>query len=140
MTLTAFVLFGTGASGHYGKTIHNGIEHGMPFDISEAWRDMTKGLGMSLDEVGHELDRWNRDGELKNTFLLKIGADKCHKVDPKTEAHVLETAEDRVVQYNTGEEGTGVWSNIEAIKQHVQASTLTTAYLLRVASGDLNQR
>lgn len=131
---------GTGGAGHYCKMIHNGIEHGMMSAISEAWAIMTKGLGMSLDEVGDELQRWNQNGELKNTFLVKIGAEICRKVDEKTGQHVLDTVEDKVVQDWTGEEGTGVWSNIEAIDKHVPAPTLTTAHFLRIASGDLHQR
>jgi len=45
-----------------------------------------------------------------------------------------------VVQDYTGEEGTGVWSNDEAVDQHVPAPTLTSAHFLRIASGDLEQR
>jgi len=120
--------------------IHNGIEHGMMAAISEAWAIMTKGLGMGLDEVGDELDRWNSDGGLKNTFLIKIGVDICKKKDPQSGSHVLEVVEDKVVQDYTGEEGTGVWSNTEAVEQHVPAPTLTTAHFLRIASGDLHQR
>ena len=131
---------GTGGSGHYCKMIHNGIEHGMMSAISEAWAIMTKGLGMSLDEVGDELERWNSDGGLKNTFLVRIGADICRKTDSKTGKHVLDSVEDKVVQDYTGEEGTGVWSNTEAVEQHVPAPTLSTAHFLRIASGDLEQR
>lgn len=36
--------------------------------------------------------------------------------------------------------GTGIWSNLEAITQHVPAPTLTVAHFLRIASGDLHQR
>lgn len=131
---------GTGASGHYCKMIHNGIEHGMMSAIAEAWSIMTKGLNMSLDEIGDELERWNRDGELKNTFLIGIGADICRTKDQETGEHVLDTVEDKVVQDYTGEEGTGVWSNTEAVEQHVPAPTLSTAHFLRIASGDLNER
>ena len=40
----------------------------------------------------------------------------------------------------TGEEGTGIWSNTEAIELHVPAPTLASAHFLRIASGDLHQR
>lgn len=130
---------GTGGAGHYCKMIHNGIEHGMMSAIAEAWGIMTKGLGMSLDEVGDELHRWNKSGELQGTFLVRIGAEICQTKDDKGQ-HVLDTVEDKVVQDFTGEEGTGIWSNTEAVNHHVPAPTLTMAHYLRLASGDLHQR
>lgn len=119
--------------------IHNGIEHGMMSAIAEAWGIMTKGLGMNLDEVGEELHRWNKSGELQGTFLVRIGAEICLTKDSKGQ-RVLDTVEDKVVQDFTGEEGTGIWSNTEAVMQHVPAPTLTTAHYFRLASGDLHQR
>lgn len=130
---------GVGGAGHYCKMIHNGIEHGMMSAISEAWAIMHRGLGMSLDEVGAEFQRWNESKELESTFLISIGADICRTKNDKGE-RVLEQVEDKVVQDYTGEEGTGVWSNDEAVEQHVPAPTLTTAHFLRIASGDLHQR
>jgi 6-phosphogluconate dehydrogenase len=58
---------GTGGSGHYVKMIHNGIEHGMMSAISEAWGIMKLGLGMSDDDIGDTLDKWNNEGELVRT-------------------------------------------------------------------------
>ena len=130
---------GTGGAGHYVKMIHNGIEHGMMSAISEAWGIMVSGLGMSLNEVGDELDRWNESGELRGTFLVRIGAEIC-KTRDKDGKKVLDEVEDKVVQDFTGEEGTGIWSNTEAIDLHVPAPTLSTAHFLRIASGDRNQR
>ncbi|CAK4031268.1 6-phosphogluconate dehydrogenase (decarboxylating) like [Lecanosticta acicola] len=130
---------GTGGAGHYCKMIHNGIEHGMMSAMAEAWAIMKKGLGMSLDEIGEELHRWNQSGELQGTFLVRIGAEICLTRDDKGE-RVLDTVGDKVVQDWTGEEGTGIWSNVEAIEQHVPSPTLSTAHFLRIASGDLHQR
>lgn len=55
---------GTGGAGHYVKMIHNGIEHGMMSAISEAWGIMRTGLGMSEDDIGDVLEKWNSKGEL----------------------------------------------------------------------------
>lgn len=120
--------------------IHNGIEHGMMSAISEAYAIMRKGLGMSLDEISQTFDMWNSEGELKGTFLIWISRDICGMKDPKTGQYVLDSVEDKVVQDYTGEEGTGIWSNVEAVEQHVPAPTLTTAHYLRLASGDRHQR
>jgi len=130
----------TGGGGHYCKMIHNGIEHGMMSAISEAWGIMKHGLGMSLDEMGDVFEKWNREGELRGTFLISISADICRTKDLRTGEYVLDTVEDKVVQDFTGEEGTGVWSNTEAIEHHVTAPTMAAAHFLRIASGDLHQR
>jgi 6-phosphogluconate dehydrogenase len=130
---------GTGGGGHYCKMIHNGIEHGMMSAIAEAWAIMHKGLGMDLDAVGDELHKWNKSGELEGTFLVRIGAEICHTKAPDG-ARVLESVGDKVVQDYCGEEGTGIWSNTEAVDHHVPAPTLTASHFMRVASADLAQR
>jgi len=84
----------------------------------------------------------------EGTFLISIGADLSHKREPgndsssgdksssKEEQHPLVISEvlDKVVQDITGEEGTGIWSNTEAIELHVPAFTLNTAHAFRLAS------
>ncbi|KAI4741464.1 6-phosphogluconate dehydrogenase C-terminal domain-like protein [Aureobasidium sp. EXF-12298] len=131
---------GTGGAGHYVKMIHNGIEHGMMSAISEAWGIMRTGLGLSEDEIGDIFEKWNTEGELQGTFLVKIGADICRTKDPKNGERVLETVEDKVVQDITGEEGTGIWSNEEAVGEHIPAPTLSSAHFFRLASADRAQR
>jgi 6-phosphogluconate dehydrogenase len=130
---------GTGGSGHYIKMIHNGIEHGMMSAISEAWQIMSKGLGMSLEEIGETLAKWNDDGQLRGTFLISIGAEICWTKD-ESGKRVLETVEDKVVQDFTGEEGTGIWANEEAVSRHIPAPTLTTAHFFRLASAKRSLR
>ncbi|KAK4961774.1 hypothetical protein LTR10_002265 [Elasticomyces elasticus] len=130
---------GTGGAGHYCKMIHNGIEHGMMSAIAEAYGLMRTGLGMSLEEISGVFDDWNSKGELQGTFLIWISRDICRTKNGNGQ-YVLDTVEDKVVQDYTGEEGTGVWSNTEAVEHHVPAPTLTAAHYLRVASGDRHQR
>ncbi|SLM35280.1 6-phosphogluconate dehydrogenase [Lasallia pustulata] len=130
---------GEGGAGHYVKMVHNGIEHGMMSAISEAWQIMTICLGMSYDEVGKEFERWNADGELKGTFLVSIGIQICQQRDDHHK-HVLAGIKDKVVQDIDGSEGTGIWTNEEAIRLHIPAPTLTTAHFIRIASADRAQR
>lgn len=130
---------GTGGAGHYCKMIHNGIEHGMMSAICETWSLMTKGLDLSQDEIGDIFAQWNKSGELQGTFLIRIGAEICKTKNEKGE-RVLDTVEDKVVQDVCGEEGTGIWSNTQAVDLHIPAPTLTTAHYLRLASADLHQR
>ena len=48
--------------------------------------------------------------------------------------HVLSIVEDKVVQDVDGTEGTGIWSQLEAVRLHVPAPSLTTAHFIRLAS------
>ena len=141
-------LIGSGGSGHFVKMMHNGIEHGMMSAICEAWGIM-KHMGMELDDIADVLRDWNESGELvsslwcitgqflthlqQGTFLLAISADIC-RTRSSDDSPVLSTLLDKVVQDVTGEEGTGVWSNVEAIDLHVAAPTLHAAHAFRVAS------
>lgn len=78
----------------------------------------------------------------QGTFLVSIGADLSHKrepgdksnPDPQQHPLVISEVLDKVVQDLTGEEGTGIWSNTEAIELHVPAFTLNVAHALRLAS------
>ncbi|KAF1936828.1 6-phosphogluconate dehydrogenase C-terminal domain-like protein [Clathrospora elynae] len=140
-------IIGKGGAGHYVKMMHNGIEHGMMSAICEAWGIMRK-IGMGYEEIGDVFSQWNSEGELRGTFLISIGADLSHKrelgnksdkseksnQDPNHHPLVIDQVLDKVVQDITGEEGTGVWSNTQAIDLHVPASTLNAAHALRLAS------
>ncbi|KAF2200992.1 6-phosphogluconate dehydrogenase C-terminal domain-like protein [Delitschia confertaspora ATCC 74209] len=134
-------IIGRGGAGHYVKMIHNGIEHGMMSAICEAWGMMRK-LGMGYEEIGNVFKKWNDSGELRGTFLISIGADLSHKRDSASPSNPLVISQvlDKVVQDVTGEEGTGVWSNTEAIEQHVPAFTLNVAHALRLASAYRGER
>ncbi|KAF1955072.1 6-phosphogluconate dehydrogenase-like protein [Byssothecium circinans] len=136
-------ILGKGGSGHYVKMIHNGIEHGMMSAISESWGLMRK-LGLRYQEIGDVFAKWNESGELKGTFLISIGADLSNKREPSSSNgkadsdsnHPLVISEvlDKVVQDITGEEGTGIWSNTEAIEHHIPAFTLNISHAFRLAS------
>ena len=53
---------------------------------------------------------------------------------------MLAEVQDKVVQDVDEEEGTGVWSNEEAVSKHIPAPTLSTAHFLRVVSANRSQR
>ena len=50
---------GPGASGHYVKMVHNGIEYGDMQMIAETYDIMRRVLGMSAAEIGAVFERWN---------------------------------------------------------------------------------
>ncbi len=130
---------GAGGAGHYVKMIHNGIEHGMMSAVSEAWQIMNVCLGMKYDQIGEEFARWSKDGELRGTFLVDIGIQICQQRD-KEGKHVLGEVQDKVVQDVDGTEGTGTWSNAEAVRLHVPSPSLTSSHYIRIASADRAQR
>jgi 6-phosphogluconate dehydrogenase len=130
--------------------VHNGIENGMLSAISEAWSLLHKSLGLSFEEIGHIFEKWNAEGELKNTFLVRIGSEICRtKKTPQGDkngegagdsGYVLDDVLDKVVQDDDNSEGTLYWSVSEAALRHVAAPTIATGHFLRVASGNRDQR
>ena len=77
---------------------------------------------------------WRRsDVFQRGTFLVSIGADICRQKDEEGK-HVLSIVQDKVVQDVDGTEGTGIWSQLEAVRLHVPAPSLTTAHFIRLAS------
>lgn len=142
---------GPGGAGHYVKMVHNGIENGMLSTLCEAWEILNQGLAKSYDEIGKIFEKWNAEGELKNTYLVEIGSEICQRKktphgDKKGEAastkggHVLNDVLDKVVQDDDDTEGTLYWTVMEAADRHVSASTIATGHFLRVASGNRAQR
>lgn len=130
--------------------LHNGIETGILSTMCEAWGLLHKSLGLPNDEIGKIFERWNSDGELRNTFLLQIGSEICQrKKTPEgdgrgegigTSGHVLDDVLDKVVQDYDNSEGTFFWSVMEAADRHVSCPTIAASQFFRVASADRAQR
>ncbi|KAI9925172.1 hypothetical protein AWENTII_011633 [Aspergillus wentii] len=142
---------GPGGSGHFVKMVHNGIEGGMLSTTAEAWSILHNGLGLNYDEIGDIFSKWDKDGELRNNFLIQIAADICHiKRTPqgdykgegasKNNGWVLDDVLDKVVQDDDNTEGTPLWSLMDTAARHVSAPTLAAAHYLRVASGNREER
>ncbi|KAI5900518.1 6-phosphogluconate dehydrogenase C-terminal domain-like protein [Schizophyllum commune H4-8] len=141
---------GPGGSGHYVKMVHNGIEHGMLSLVCEAWGLLRKSLGLSNAEIGTILAAWNASGELRDCFLLEIGAEICQRQktpegDQNGEGkgdfgYVLDDVLDKVVQDDDGTEGTGYWTVAETALRHVAAPAVAAGHALRIASGNRAQR
>ncbi|OCK76987.1 6-phosphogluconate dehydrogenase C-terminal domain-like protein, partial [Lepidopterella palustris CBS 459.81] len=132
---TCVGIVGRGSSGHYVNMVHNGIKHGMISAISEAWGIMKNGLGMDYEEIGTVFEKWSESGELRGMLLISIGADLSRKCDPSSDnTLVLPIALDKVVQDITGEEGTRIWYNAEAINLQIPTPTLHVSHDFRLAS------
>ncbi|OOQ85250.1 6-phosphogluconate dehydrogenase, decarboxylating [Penicillium brasilianum] len=142
---------GPGGSGHFVKMVHNGIEGGMLSALAEAWSYMHFGLGMDYEQIGDVFTDWNFKGELRNNFLISIGADivrakKTPKGDWKGEGasdnngYVLDDVLDKVVQDDDNSEGTPLWSVMESASRHVSTPTLAAAHYMRITSGNRAER
>ncbi|KAI1074208.1 6-phosphogluconate dehydrogenase, decarboxylating [Whalleya microplaca] len=141
---------GPHGAGHYVKMVHNGIENGMLSAVCEAWSFLNKSLGLANDEIGKIFEKWNSEGELKNTYLIQIGSEICQRAKtPEGDQHgegkgeggyVLDDVLDKVVQDDDSSEGTLFWTVMDAADRHVSAPTIAAGHFFRVASGNRAQR
>ncbi|KAL4922473.1 nucleoside phosphorylase domain-containing protein [Aspergillus aurantiobrunneus] len=142
---------GPGGAGHFVKMVHNGIEGGMLSAVAEAWSLLHYGRGLGYEEIADIFAEWNKEGELRNNFLLEIGADLLRiKKSPQgdgrgegvsqNDGYVLDDVLDKVVQDDDNTEGTPYWSVMESAARHVSAPTLATAHYMRIASGNRIER
>jgi 6-phosphogluconate dehydrogenase len=115
---------GAGSSGHYVKTVHNGIEYGIMQLLAEVYDLLHRGLGMTNPELADLFDTWHK-GEL-NSFLVEITATIFRKMDPKTGKHLVDVILDVARQ-----KGTGKWTSQEAMDLQVPLMTIDAAVALR---------
>ncbi|HYC30582.1 MAG TPA: NADP-dependent phosphogluconate dehydrogenase [Chitinophagaceae bacterium] len=64
---------GPGASGHFVKMVHNGIEYAMMQLIADTYELLKKGCGMNNEQLHQLFSQWNK-GKLQS-YLLEITAD-----------------------------------------------------------------
>ncbi|CCX07762.1 Similar to 6-phosphogluconate dehydrogenase, decarboxylating; acc. no. C8VP36 [Pyronema omphalodes CBS 100304] len=120
--------------------IHNGIEQGMLGVLNEVWEMLFKCLHTNLDDLSKIFEGWAASGELKNNFLVSIGADICSQKKQDERGHILNEVQDKVVQDADNSEGTGVWTVMEAAKRHVSTPTIAASHFLRIASANRAER
>lgn len=103
---------GPDGTGHFVKTVHNGIEYADMQMIAEVYGLMRDGLGLPADEIGKAFERWN--GGPLESYLIEISGIVARTVDPASGKPLLD-----VIVDSAGQKGTGRWSVIEA--QHLAA-------------------
>ena len=148
---------GTGASGHYVKMVHNGIEYAMMQLLAESYDLLKRGFGVSNDALADLFDDWS-EGPLQS-FLVEITADifrvrdeaplprtgeepeagdELDQVPPDAEAepgYVLDAIVDRAAQ-----KGTGKWTSQSALDLGVPTPTIDAAVTARYMSALKDQR
>lgn len=115
---------GSGASGHYVKMVHNGIEYGIMQLLGEIYDLLHRGVGLTHAELADLFDSWQR-GPL-SSFLVEITAKILRKTDPKTGKPLVEMILDVARQ-----KGTGKWTSQEAMDLQVPLLTIDAAVALR---------
>ncbi|TDQ06369.1 NADP-dependent phosphogluconate dehydrogenase [Pedobacter metabolipauper] len=126
---------GPGASGHFVKMVHNGIEYSMMQLLAETYDLLKNGLGYNNDQIYALFEKWN-NGRLKS-FLLEVTKDIFKVKDEKTGGFLLDYVKDEAKS-----KGTGKWTSqvsmdlqlpIPTINESVSARDLSKFKALRVS-------
>ncbi|MEJ2882107.1 NADP-dependent phosphogluconate dehydrogenase [Pedobacter sp. GR22-6] len=95
---------GPGASGHFVKMVHNGIEYAMMQVLAETYDLLKNGLGYNNDQIFSLFEKWN-NGRLKS-FLLEVTRDIFKVKDEKTGNFLIDMIKDEAKS-----KGTGKWTS-----------------------------
>ena len=125
---------GPGGSGHFVKTVHNGIEYGIEQILAEAYDLMKRISKLSSNEMSKVFAQWNETEEL-SSYLVEI-TEICLKTkDDLTGDYVVEKILDKA-----GQKGTGLWTVISALELGVPVPTIYASLNARVMSSLKEQR
>jgi 6-phosphogluconate dehydrogenase len=115
---------GPGASGHFVKMVHNGIEYGLMQLIAETYQILKTGLKLDNEEIGAVFTKWN-EGRLQS-FLLDITKDIFAYKAPGTDHLLLDDIKDEAKA-----KGTGKWTSQVAMDLQAPIPTIDTAVSMR---------
>ena len=125
---------GSGGSGHFVKTVHNGIEYGIEQILAEAYDLMKRVCGMSGEEMATVMGYWNKTEEL-SSYLVEI-TEACLRVkDPEDGSDLVEKIMDKA-----GQKGTGLWTVVSALELGASVPTIYASLNGRVMSSMKDQR
>ena len=124
---------GPGGAGHYVKMVHNGIEYALMQLIAESYDIMSRGLGLTNEELEAVYRHWN-EGEL-NSYVIEITAGIFGKVDELTGKCLVD-----VILDQAGQKGTGKWTSQNAMDLGVPAPTIDAAVSMRDLSALKDER
>lgn len=115
---------GPGASGHFVKMVHNGIEYGLMQLIAETYEIMKKGLKMDNASIGEVYTKWN-EGRLQS-FLMDITKDIFAFNAPGTDHLLIDDIKDEARA-----KGTGKWTSQVAMDLQAPIPTIDSAVSMR---------
>jgi 6-phosphogluconate dehydrogenase len=119
---------GPGASGHFVKMTHNGIEYAIMQLLAEAYEILKNGLDYDNHQIQQVFEDWN-NGRLKS-FLMEITKDVFLFKDVKTGNLLVDEIKDEAKS-----KGTGKWTSQVAMDVEVPIPTIDAA----VASRNLSK-
>ena len=115
---------GPGASGHFVKMVHNGIEYGIMQLIAETYELLYKGLQLPDEEIYELFKKWN-EGRLQS-FLIEITRDIFAFKEEGAERLLLHNIKDQARA-----KGTGKWTSQSAYDLETPITTIDTAVSMR---------
>ena len=125
---------GPGGSGHFVKTVHNGIEYGIEQILAEAYDLMRRVSKMECSEISKVFGLWNKTDEL-SSYLVEITEICLRQKDNFTDDYIVEMILDKA-----GQKGTGLWTVVSALELGVSVPTIYASLNARVMSSLKDQR
>ncbi len=125
---------GPGGSGHFVKTVHNGIEYGIEQILAEAYDLMKRVGGMTGTQMADVLAQWNASEEL-SSYLVEITEVCLRTKDPDDGSDLVEKIMDQA-----GQKGTGLWTVVSALELGASVPTIYASLNGRVMSSMKPQR
>lgn len=126
---------GPGASGHFVKMVHNGIEYAIMQILAEAYYMLKHGMGYNNEQIYNTFKKWN-EGRLQ-CFLLEVTRDIFTVKDEKSGGYLID-----VIRDEAKSKGTGKWTSqvsmdldcpIPTINEAVSSRDLSKYKTLRIA-------
>lgn len=114
---------GPGASGHFVKMTHNGIEYAIMQLLAEAYDMMKNGLGYDNKDIQRVFESWNK-GRLQS-FLMEITQDVFLVKDVKTGNLLVDMIKDQAKSKGTGKWTSQVAMDIEVPLPSIDAAVAT---------------
>lgn len=111
---------GPGASGHFVKMTHNGIEYAIMQLLAETYDILKNGLGYDNNQIQQVFEKWN-NGRLQS-FLMEITKDVFLVKDEKTGDFLVDMIKDEAKS-----KGTGKWTSQVAMDIETPIPTIDAA-------------
>jgi 6-phosphogluconate dehydrogenase len=115
---------GPGASGHFVKMVHNGIEYALMQLIAETYEILKKGLRLENDAIQTLFDQWSQ-GRLQS-FLLEITAEIFSFKNANGDHLLLDDIKDEAKS-----KGTGKWTSQNAMDLVLPIPVIDAAVSMR---------
>ena len=115
---------GPGASGHFVKMVHNGIEYAQMQLLAETYDLLKNNLNLPYSEIHLTFKRWN-EGRLKS-YLLEISRDILSFKESGSDGYLLDEIRDVAKS-----KGTGKWTSQFAMDLQAPVPSIDAAVSMR---------